>query len=169
MEIAATERLLIRHLALDDAPFIMELVNEPAWLYFIGDKGVRSIADAKQYLLTGPLKSYQENGFGLWLVQLTNSRQPIGMCGLIKRDNLDYPDIGFAFLAAHNGRGYGFEAATAVLHHAKTALALKHLMAIANHDNVKSIGLLEKLGFSFKKRITMPNDKQPVVLMEKTL
>ncbi|WP_245999716.1 GNAT family N-acetyltransferase [Paraflavitalea soli] len=169
MIIAETPRLLLRELTVADAPFIFELVNEPAWIEFIGDKGVRTIADAENYIINGPHKSYATNGFGLWLVQLKEQNSPIGMCGLIKRDALKHVDIGFAFLAVHNGQGYGYEAATAVLDHARNKIGLKHILAITNQHNVRSIRLLEKLGLKYERLITMPGDAKPIRLMGASL
>lgn len=169
MIIAETEQLLLRELTVADAPFIFDLVNEPAWIQFIGDKGVRTLEDAENYIITGPQKSYSTNGFGLWLVQLKELNIPIGMCGLIKRDALEHVDIGFAFLAVHNGKGYGFEAATAVLEYAKNKIGLKHILAITNPDNVRSIRLLEKLGLTFERPIIMPGDVKPIRLMGTSL
>lgn len=165
MIIAETERLLLRELTVEDAPFIFGLVNEPAWLKFIGDKGVRTLEDAENYIINGPLKSYAANGFGLWIVELKEQHMPIGMCGLIKRDALEHVDIGFAFLAVHNGNGYGYEAAAAVLGYAKNTMGVKHILAITNQDNVRSIRLLEKLGLKFERLITMPGDAKAIRLM----
>ena len=160
-----TERLLLRELTIDDAPFIFHLVNEPAWLQFIGDKGVRNMHDAEQYILNGPVKSYHQNGFGLWLVMDKQLNIPLGMCGLIKRDGLDDVDIGFAYRAVYGGKGYGVEAATAVLQHARQALGLTRIVAILDEDNVRSRKLLEKIGFQYEKMITLPNATKEVVLM----
>lgn len=165
MEIARTERLLIREFTLGDAPFVLELVNEPAWLQFIGDKGVRSIEDAENYLLNGPIKSYKANGYGLWMVQLKDDQTPLGMCGLIKREALDHPDIGFAYRSAHNGKGYGYEAARAVLDYAKNKAGLSQILAITNPDNIRSIRLLEKLGLKYERLITMPGEQTPILLL----
>lgn len=167
--IAETERLLLRELTVTDAPFIFDLVNEPAWIEFIGDKGVRTLEDAENYITSGPQKSYSTNGFGLWLVELKEQNIPVGMCGLIKRDALEHVDIGFAFLAVHNGKGYGFEAATAVLEYAKNKIGLPHILAITNQDNVRSIRLLEKLGLKYERLITMPGDAKPIRLMGASL
>jgi RimJ/RimL family protein N-acetyltransferase len=165
MLITQTPRLLLRELTTEDAPFIFKLVNEPSWLQFIGDKGVRTIEDAVQYILNGPVKSYTANGFGLWLVELKEESIPIGMCGLIKRPTLEGVDIGFAYLPAYSGPGYAYEAATATLEYAKHTLALKHILAITNPDNSRSIKLLEKLGLQFKQLLTLPGETTPVVLM----
>lgn len=169
MIIATTERLLIRTFDTSDAPFILELLNEPAWLRFIGDKQVRSIDDAINYIHNVPLKSYRDNGFGLWKVERKDTHESIGMCGLIRREALQHEDIGFAFLAAHNGKGYASEAATAVIGYAREPLELTKLLAIANDDNDRSIRLLEKLGFSYQRHITMPGDQKPLVLMGREL
>ncbi|WP_276481691.1 GNAT family N-acetyltransferase [Paraflavitalea pollutisoli] len=169
MTIATTSRLLIQPFDTSDAPFILELLNEPAWLRFIGDKQVRSIDDAINYIHNVPLKSYRDNGFGLWKVTLKETLEPIGMCGLIRREALQHEDIGFAFLAAHNGKGYAQEAATAVIDYAREQLQFKQLLAIANEDNGRSIRLLEKLGFAYQRHITMPGDQTPLVLMGRRL
>ena len=118
-EILATERLGIREFTFTDAAFVMELLNEPAFIEFIGDKGVRDIAGAEKYLREGPLASYARHGFGLWCVARRTDGLPFGSCGLLKRDFLDHPDLGYAFLARHHGQGYAHEAATAVLRHAR--------------------------------------------------
>lgn len=169
MIIAETERLLLRELTTDDAPFILELVNEPAWLTFIGDKEVRTIEDAVNYILNGPVKSYHNHGFGLWLVQLKHGNTPIGMCGLIKRNALEHVDIGFAYLSVYGGKGYAFEAATAILEYAKNRIGLKYILAITNQDNVRSIKLLEKLGLTFERLITLPGEDKAITLMGASL
>ena len=162
MQALETERLLLRAFTTDDAPFILTLLNEPSFLRFIGDKKVRTLEDARQYLLNGPIASYNQHGFGLLLVELKESQTPIGMCGLLKREDLPDPDIGFAFLPAYWNKGFGFEAATAVLQDAQ----LDRVLAIVSPDNDPSIKLLEKLGFSFErvkgdvKLYALPN--QPV-------
>lgn len=142
-----TQRLVLRKLALQDAPFIVELLNEPSFLRYIGDKGVRTTADACRYLNEGPLDSYLRHGFGLYLVELRESGTPIGMCGLLKRDTLKDVDVGFAFLPRFWAQGYGYESAAAVLAHGRAAHGLRRIVAITNPDNLGSIQLLSKLGF----------------------
>ena len=142
-----TERLIISEFDENDAPFIQKLVNSDGWLRFIGDRGVRNIDDAKTYLRNGPIKSYTENGFGLWRVALKHSQIPVGMCGLLKRDTMADIDIGFAMLPEFFKKGYTSEAAIATLEFAKNTLKLKRVVAITKPDNVASIGLLQKLGF----------------------
>lgn len=153
--VLTTERLTLRHLQLDDAPFVMELVNEPGWLQHIGDKGVRTIEDAHRYLRTGPLDSYAKNGFGLYLVERKADGMPIGMCGLVKRDTLEHADIGFAFLARAGRQGYAHEAATAVVGYAR-ALGLPKLLAITTPTNAASQTVLGKVGLRFDREITLP-------------
>lgn len=153
-----TSRLTIRALTLDDAPFIRELVNEPAWLQFIGDKHVRSLDDARRYLRDGPLASYARHGFGLFAVELTASRELLGLCGLLQRDTLPDVDLGFAFLARHAGRGYAFESAQAVRDHGFHVLGRTRLVAITTPDNVRSQRLLAKLGFHFERPVRLAPD-----------
>ena len=159
-----TERLRLREFTFEDAPVVLELLNDPLWIRFIGDRKVRTVEDACGYI-TKLRKSYAENGFGLYLVERKADGQPLGMCGLVKRDTLPAPDIGFAFLERHRGAGYAFEAAQATMDYAREALRLDRILAIATHDNDRSSKLLEKLGFSRQQDgdwETDPND--PVVV-----
>ena len=153
--VLATGRLILRRFVLADAPFILELLNDAAWLEFIGDKGVRTLDDAGDYLRKGPLAMYERHGFGLWLVELKDGKVAIGMCGLIKRDSLDDVDIGFAYLPAYRAQGYAHEAAAAVLAHGRDAFHLKRIVAITSPANVKSAALLEKLGMQFAKTVKL--------------
>ena len=147
----ATQRLVLRRLSLDDASFVVELLNEPSWLRFIGDKHVHTIDEARRYLVAGPLRMYKEHSFGLLAVVLAETAAPIGMCGLIKRPELDDVDIGFAFVERACGQGYGFEAASAVLQHADEVLRLRRIVAITSPDNTRSIELLQRLGFRHER------------------
>lgn len=158
-----TERLVLRKLDVSDADFIVELLNTPGWLQFIGDRNVKTAADAEWYILNGPVKSYNTNGFGLYAVSLKDGR-PIGMCGLIKRDTLEHIDIGFAFLPAHSGKGYAYEAAIATLDYARKDLGLDTIVAITTQDNVQSINLLKKIGLRFERLIQMPGDDEVLML-----
>jgi len=154
MNILETERLTLRQFTADDASFILELVNEPSFIQNIGDRGVRSLADAVKYIETGPVISYARNGFGLYLVQLKESGESMGMCGLIKRPALDDVDIGYAFLPKFWSKGYAVEAALAVKEQARS-LGLKRLVAITDPANTGSIRVLEKLGFTFEKMVRL--------------
>jgi RimJ/RimL family protein N-acetyltransferase len=164
-----TDRLVVRRLTVEDAPFILRLLNEPSFLEHIGDRGVRNLADAKQYLLSGPIASYDRYGFGLFLVELKESRTPIGICGLLKRDALDDVDIGFAFVPESWSKGYAFESTTATLAYAHDVQHLKRIVAITSSDNVASINLLVKLGFYFERMVLMPADKTEVKLFARHL
>lgn len=146
VKILETDRLIVRQVTIDDAEFILGLLNEPSWLRFIGDKGVRTLDDARNYILTGPVESYRRFGFGLYVTQQKSDGALIGLCGLLKRDVLPDADIGFAFLPAFWRKGLAHEAASAVLEHGRTVLGLKRIVAITNPDNESSIRLLEKLG-----------------------
>ena len=162
--ILETERLLLREFNPDDTEFILQLLNSPGWLEFIGDRNVKTKEDAANYLLNGPIKSYTVNGFGLSMVALKDSGIPIGMCGLIRRATLEHVDIGFAFLPEFSGNGYAFEIASAVITHAKTELKLKQIVAITIPTNVRSIKLLNKIGLHFEKYIKMPGDEEQLML-----
>jgi RimJ/RimL family protein N-acetyltransferase len=164
LSVLETERLVLRRMTADDAEFILKLVNEPSFIRFIGDKGVRNHADAVQYIQTGPAASYELFGFGLYLVELKESRAPIGMCGLVKRDSLPDVDVGFAFLPAFWSKGYAFEAASAVKAYGKDVLGISRLVAITNPDNESSIKLLEKIGLRFERMVRLSNDASEVKL-----
>ncbi len=147
-----TDRLVIRAFVANDAGFIVELVNDPAWLLYIGDKNIRSRDDAARYIEDGPRAMYRRAGFGLWLVALKDGT-PIGMCGLIRRDDLEDVDLGFAFLPQYRRSGYAFEAAQRVLEHGRSVLRLARIVAITVPANAASINLLRKLGFAREKTI----------------
>jgi len=148
-----TERLILRRLELSDEGFILELLNEQGFLRFIGDKGVRTLADAREYLLKGPIESYARHGFGLNAVCMQGDT--IGICGLVRREGLAEPDVGFAFLARHGSKGYAAEAAAAVLAHARRVLRIQRVVAITAPDNDRSIGVLEKIGLRFEGMIRL--------------
>lgn len=164
--IVETERLMLRELTLGDTAFIVELVNSPGWIKYIGDRNIKTVEQAKAYLENGPIKSYMENGFGLWLVETKDNKKPIGMCGLLRRDYLDHPDIGFAFLPASIGKGFGFEAAMATLIFAKDNLKLSSVLAITMPDNNASIKLLEKIGMKFMKSFSSPANHEELLLYQ---
>ena len=159
-----TERLLLRQFTLDDSPFILKLLNTDTWLRFIGDRKIKSLEDAKQYLINGPIKSYQTNGYGLSLVALKDSGEPIGMCGILKRDTLNAPDIGYALLPEYEGQGYAYEIAKATLTYALQTLCMPQILAITKGDNDRSVKLLHKLGFKFEKMLKLNPDDQELML-----
>ena len=164
MAVVETPRLTLRRFTLDDAEFIFGLLNEPSFLEFIGDKGVRTLDDARDYLLKGPIASYETFGFGLYLVNRKQDGTPIGMCGLLKREALQDVDIGFAFLPEFWSRGYAVESASAVLEHGRQAFDLSRIVGIAKPENHASIRVLEKLGMSFEGRVRiMPEGPEDVL------
>ena len=151
--IIETDRLILREITTNDAPFVLALLNTNGWLRYIGDRNVRTIADAEKYIAERFIKSYFEHGFGLYLVELKSNNASIGMCGLIKRESLEDVDIGFAFLPEFTGVGYAYEAAFATLKFASGVLKLKRILAITTPDNTSSIKLVEKIGLQFEKKI----------------
>ncbi len=153
-----TEQLTLSELSSKDAPFILELYNDPDFLKYIGDRGIRTLTDAKQFIEDGPCSSYAEHGHGLYLVQL-KSWTSIGICGLLKRENLEDPDIGFAILPAYRKNGYTFEAAKAALNDGKIRLGLKRIVAITSPENTASIQLLKKLGMNYEREIRLNHEK----------
>jgi len=159
-----TERLNLRRLTASDAAFILELVNEPSWLRFIGDRNVHSLEDAEGYIAKGPVASYEKLGFGLYLVERKEDLAPIGMCGLIQRDYLPHADIGFAYSPKFWGQGFAFEAAAATMAYARDTLGLGPIVAIVNPDNVRSITLLGKIGMRFEKMIRLEGESSDVKL-----
>lgn len=159
-----TERLMLRRLTAEDAIFMLKLLNEPAYHRFIGDRKVRTPEDARAFMIGGPIASYDRFGFGLYLVLLKDTGEPLGICGLIQRDFLSDPDIGFAFLADHWSKGYAYEAAAAVMRYGRETLGMKQICAIVSPDNERSIRLLTKLGLRFDKMMQYPGDQSAVAL-----
>lgn len=151
-----TERLTIRRITIDDASFMIATLNDPGFLANIGDRGVRTVEDAETYIRDRILASYEANGFGMFRVALKENDEGIGTVGFVKRDGLDGPDLGFAFLQAHTGKGYGHEAARALMDWGREALDMPPLLAITAPDNHASAALLAKLGFREEGRITLP-------------
>jgi len=159
-----TDRLILRLLVADDAPFILELVNDADWLRYIGDKGVRNLDDARAYIQNGPMAMYARVGFGLFRVELKAGGTPIGMCGLIKRDTLPDVDIGFAFLPQFRAHGYGREAARATLDYGRDIVGLKRIIAITSPDNDASGRLLEAVGLRFERSFDISAEDRSVRL-----
>lgn len=169
MVVMYTERLLLRQFTLDDAAFILRLLNEPSFIRYIADKGVRDLEGARSYLREGPMASYARYGFGLWCVSLAGEDTAIGMAGLIKRDYLSDMDIGYAFLPEYGRMGYALEAVSAVMDHARHALDAPRVLAIVNEDNAASIRLLDKLGFEADGTVRAPGSEHDVRLFAAAL
>ena len=153
--VCETERLIVRQFELSDAPFIVRLLNDDLFIRYIGDKNVRMHEDATNYLKTGPMASYKKHGFGLNLVCLKETHTPIGMCGLLKRDELESPDLGYAFLPEYSGKGYAREAAENALKTVMKTCSLDKVVAVPLPDNVRSNKLLETIGFRLKETIEL--------------
>jgi len=165
MIVLETERLTLARLSPEvDAEFILRLLNQPSFLQYIGDKGVRTLDDARGYIINGPAKSYRENGFGLYRVALKESGEAIGINGLIKRDTLPEPDIGFAFLPEYWNRGYALESAAAIMKYAREVLHLDQVLAITTPGNTPSEKLLTKIGLRFDQLIKLTPDSDAVNL-----
>jgi len=160
VKILETERLTLRQMRVQDAEFIFELVNEAAFIRNIGDKGVRTLEDARNYILNGPVASYVKFGFGLYLVELKETGEAIGICGLLKRDSLEDVDIGFALCEKFRRKGFAYESAAAVMEYGRNTLGLKRIVAITSPDNHESIRVLEKIGLRFEKMIRMPGSDE---------
>lgn len=169
MIIAETSRLILRVVNLNDAPLMLELMNEPAYLAHIGDKQIRNILDAENYLKSGPLAMQANSGFSLYCCQRKDSGQTIGLSGLIKRAGVEHPEVGFAFLSEQARQGFGFESTSAVIDYAQKQLELPVLQAITNLDNIASIHLLKSLGFTFKTLISLPDSTEQINLFERPL
>ncbi|MEP6707831.1 MAG: GNAT family N-acetyltransferase [Pyrinomonadaceae bacterium] len=164
MQVLETDRLVLRWLETEDAEFILRLLNEPSFLRFIGDKGVRTIDDARDYILNGPVHSYERFGFGLYLTELKEPQVPIGICGLLKRDSLKDVDVGFAFLPEFWRKGYAFESAAAVMAYGRDAFGLDRIVAITSPGNDESIKVLVKLGLRFEGTIKLSDDAPDIEL-----
>jgi RimJ/RimL family protein N-acetyltransferase len=164
VKVLETDRLIIRWLSVEDAEFILRLLNEPSFVRSIEDKGVRTLDDARHYILQGPVCSYEQFGFGLYLTELKETHVPIGICGLIKRESLENVDIGFALLPQFWRQGYAFESASAVMTHGRNVFGLDRIVAIASPDNIGSIKVLGKLGLSFERMVRLTEDGPEVAL-----
>ncbi len=176
MKILETERLILREIVETDDEFVLDILNQPSFIKYIGNRNVGNLEQAREFIETRYRKSYAENGFGLYAVELKtesselktqNSKLKtpvIGMCGFVKREALPDADIGFAFLPQYEKKGFAFESAFAVMNYGREILKLKKVLAITSQDNESSIRLLEKLGFKFERLITMPDDTEELNL-----
>lgn len=152
-----TKRLSIRLITEEDALFLWNLLRDPTWIKFIGDKGFTSVEEIKHYIQDGFMLMYATYGHGLYVVEEKKTGKPTGICGIVKRIGLEYPDLGFAFLYEYQGKGYGFEAAKATLTYGKDYLRIKKIIAITTRENIASARVLEKLGMVKTEEIMLPN------------
>ena len=158
--IAETPRLRLRELTADDADFVFRLVNEPSFLTNIGDKGVKSLADARRFILEGSWTCQPKPGYGQFLVELRGEGTPVGVCGLLYRETLGVTDVGFAFLPPYWRRGYAFEAASAVMEYGRSELGIERIVGLTSADNPASIKVLKKVGMKFERAVKM-DDEDP--------
>jgi RimJ/RimL family protein N-acetyltransferase len=163
-----TDNLYLREIETTDAPFLIELLNSPAYIRFIGDRGVRTIADAVAYIEERPRESYQENGFGLWVIILKATNIPAGMCGLINRPELDDIDIGFALLPGYEGKGIGYEAASASLRYGLKELNIPKIIGIVDPENAASIKLLKRIGLQQESTVRLPGETLDLLVFGST-
>ena len=159
-----TERLELRWLSVDDAPMMLAVWNDPAFVRFVGDRGVRSLEEAEVAMRDGLLRLYDEHNYGPFVVIRREDGTNMGICGLFRRDGLDEPDIGFALLPEYCGKGFGYESSAAVIQHARDSLELPRVLAIVSPENSTSIALLEKLGLSYERPIRLPGDDYDILL-----
>jgi RimJ/RimL family protein N-acetyltransferase len=164
LKVLETQRLALRRFTPDDARFVLELVNDPDWLRYIGDRGVRNLDDARGYIEKGPMAMYARHGFSLYCVELKSDGTPIGMCGLLKRETLEDVDIGFAFLPQFRARGYAREAAQATLAYGASVLGLTRIVATTTPDNDASGALLGRIGLRFERMFSVPGENREVRL-----
>jgi RimJ/RimL family protein N-acetyltransferase len=162
--VLVTARLRLRHATTADSEFVLALVNDPDFIRNIGDRGVRTLADAERYLHNGPISSYEKFGFGMYVVELKDSRTPIGFCGFVRRDWLPDADIGFAFLPQYRAQGYALESASAVKAYGRDVLGLTRIVAIVSPTNADSIRLLEKIGLRFESMVRPANEDADIQL-----
>ena len=164
MKILETERTILREVTENDAEFILDLLNQPSFIRYIGDRNVRNVTQARDYIESRFRESYKKFGFGLWAVELKEMNAPIGICGFVKRDSLPDADIGFAFLPQFEKKGYAFESAAAAMKYGRDVLGLKRVVAITSQDNESSGRLLEKIRFKFESLIKLPHDDEELKL-----
>ncbi len=164
--VLTTARLRLREFSESDAGFMVTLLNDADFLRYIGDRGVRNEADARAYLREGAIASYREHGYGMYMAERRADGRAVGVCGLVRRDGLDGPDLGFALLPDWRGAGYADEAARAVLEHAFGALSLKRVLAIVTPGNRASLALLERLGMRPAGRVRLPGGAEDLLLYE---
>jgi [ribosomal protein S5]-alanine N-acetyltransferase len=169
LNVIETERLNLREMSDGDAAFVLELLNDPGFMQFVGDRGVRTIEAAARYIDERFAESYRQHGFGLWLVETKDGGVPVGICGLLRRKEFDDVEVGYAFLPPFRGKGYAFEAAAASLRRAREALGLPRLSAVVDPDNAVSIRVLEKLGMKFERPVRLAGEESDISLFSTEL
>ena len=169
MNVIETERLNLREMSEADAGFMLEVLNDPGFVRFVGDRGVRTLEGAARYISERFVESYRQNGFGLWLVETKDEKMPAGICGLLRRETLPGVEVGYAFLPQFRSKGYAFEAASAAMAYARDVLGLPRLYAVVNPDNAGSIRVLEKLGMKFERMVRLSGEESDINLFSTDL
>ena len=169
MKIIETERTILREVTETDAAFILDLLNQPSFIKYIGDRNVRSVKQAREYIESRFTGSYKQFGFGMWAIELKENKTPIGICGFVRRETLPDADIGFALLPQFERRGYAFETAAATMRYGREELNFKRTLAITSQNNEASVRLLEKLDFKFERFIKISDDAEEVKLFSSNL
>jgi RimJ/RimL family protein N-acetyltransferase len=169
VKILETERTILREVTTDDAEFILDLLNQPSFIKYIGDRNVRTLSGAAEYIESRFADGYRQFGFGMYAVELKETGAPIGICGFVKRESLPDADIGFAFLPQFCSQGYAFESANAAMKYGSDVLGLKRVLAITSQDNESSVRLLEKIGFKFESLIKLAQDDEELKLFSSDL
>lgn len=159
MKVLETQRLILRHCLKSDAQFIFDLLNDPSWIRWIGDRNIKTLTDAENFISSRLTSSYEDNGFGLYLVETKERGSSAGLCGLVKRDGLDHPDIGYAFLPQYRSQGFAAESAQSVLEYARDQLKFEYLLGITLPENTSSSRVLEKIGLKFERMILLATDR----------
>ncbi|RUO80196.1 RimJ/RimL family protein N-acetyltransferase [Idiomarina tyrosinivorans] len=162
MTLFETQRVTVRQLSLNDAEWLLALFNSQGFIRYIGDREIRTVAQAKRYIQQGPLKSYQETGLGLYAVEAQTTATPVGVVSLLKRDYLEHIDVGYAMLPEHQGQGYALAATAGLIDYARWRFALSQIDAISQADNQASIMLLQRLQFRYQETIQLPGSDDPV-------
>lgn len=165
MQVLQTTRLSLREMESRDAPFIVELLTDPSFLANIGDRGVHDLEGAHAYIDRWR-DNYARDGFGMWLVELRDTQEIVGMCGIVRRDTLPSPDIGYALLPRHWSKGYAVEACSAVRDHAIRVLGLPELLAIVSPGNAASVKVLERIGLRFKDNVRVGEEDLQLFALE---
>jgi ribosomal-protein-alanine N-acetyltransferase len=169
LNVIETERLSLREMSERDAGVVLEILNDTGFVRFVGDRGVRTLESAARYIEERFAESYRRNGFGLWLVETKDGGVPVGICGLLKREELGVVEVGYAFLPPFRSRGYAFEAASGALRYARDVLGLPRLHAVVNPDNAVSIRVLEKLGMKFERAVRLTGEESDINLFSTDL
>ncbi|ASD69160.1 GNAT family N-acetyltransferase [Pseudoalteromonas piscicida] len=166
MMIAAGKRIFLRKANLNDAGFLLRLLNQKSFIDNIRDKGIKTQQQAEEHIEQAYLIPYQIGAPAAYIVVEASSNISIGLCGLYQRPFFNIPDLGYALLDEFTGRGYASEAARLLMEYAKLEEGYVKLGAITLESNCSSMSLLSKVGFSRIGKIIIESDFTPVVVFE---